>query len=96
VKAALIRLLGSRKFWVTFSAGIISTGAMFTPFFAAFWGWDQAKQRAFESACYGMSMIIGGLGMVLTIMIGTEDAAEKVQLPPPGPFTGQGSKTAQS
>jgi hypothetical protein len=77
------RLGGSRKFWVSFASGIVAVGSQMLPFFATFWGWSPEKQLAFSSMCNAISMIVGGMGGVLTVMIGTEDAAEKVALPPP-------------
>lgn len=79
----LKRLLGSRKFWVALSSGIVSVAAQLLPFLAMLNGWDSAKQEAFSSACNGVSTLVGGLGAVLVVMIGAEDSAEKVSLPPP-------------
>lgn len=78
------RLFGSRKFWISLSTGIVSVAAQMLPLIAMIQGWDATKQQAFSAACNGVSMVVGGLGAVLVIMIGTEDAAEKVTMPPPG------------
>lgn len=77
------RLFGSRKFWVSFGSGIIAVGGQVAPFLALLCGWDGVKLTAFKSACDGISAAVTGLGGVLVIMIGAEDAAEKVALPPP-------------
>lgn len=77
------RLLGSRKFWVTFASGVTSTGALLLPMLAVYFNWDISHQQGFSAACTSIATLVGGLGGLLVVMIGTEDASEKFSLPPP-------------
>ncbi len=79
----LKRLFGSRKFWVTFAAGVTSTGALLLPVLAAFFNWDVSHQQSFNAACTNIATAVGSLGGVLVLMIGAEDASEKFSMIPP-------------
>ena len=46
-------------------------------------GWTPDQAAHFTAAADHISAVVGGLGGILTLMIGVEDADYKVALPPP-------------